>query len=206
MGKKDNRVDAYIAKSADFAKPILNHLRELTHKACPEVEETIKWGFPNFDYKGPLCSMAAFKQHMAFGFWKAKLLNDPKGYLGERSNQGGEAMGNLGRIESIKDLPPDKVIIDFIKQAKKLNDEGVKLPPRKKVEHKELVVPDYFTKALTKNKKALQRFEAFPPSHKREYLQWITEAKSEETRNRRMETALEWIAEGKGRNWKYERK
>ena len=115
-------------------------------------------------------------------------------------------MGNLGRIEGIKDLPPDKVIIEFIKQAKKLNNDNVKLPPRKKVEHKELVVPDYFTKALSKNKKASQNFEAFPPSHKREYMLWVTEAKTEETRNRRMETALEWIAEGKGRNWKYERK
>ena len=115
-------------------------------------------------------------------------------------------MGNLGRITGMKDLPPDKVIIDLIKQAKKLNDDDVKLPPRPKTEKKELVIPDYFTTALGKNKKALQGFEKFSPSHKREYVEWITEAKTEETRNRRMDTALEWIAEGKGRNWKYERK
>ena len=206
MGTKDKRVDAYIEKAQPFAKPILAHLRELVHKACPDVEETIKWSFASFDYKGPFCSMAAFKQHCTFGFWKYSLMKDPNGYLGERFNKGGEAMGNLGRITSMKDLPPDKVIIDLIKQAKKLNDDDVKLPPRPKAEKKELVIPDYFTKALGKNKKALQGFEKFSPSHKREYVQWITEAKTEETRNRRMDTALEWIAEGKGRNWKYERK
>ena len=206
MGKKDKRVDAYIAKAQPFAKPILAHLRELVHKACPEVEETIKWSFASFDYKGPFCSMAAFKQHCTFGFWKYALMKDPKGYLGERFNKGGEAMGNLGRITGMKDLPPDKVIIDLIKQAKKLNDDDIKLPPRPKTEKKELVIPDYFTKALSKDKKALQAFESFSPSHKREYVEWITDAKTEETRNRRMDTALEWIGEGKGRNWKYERK
>lgn len=206
MGKKDKRVDAYIEKAQPFAKPILNHLRELVHKACPDVEETIKWQFASFDYKGPFCSMAAFKQHCTFGFWKYALMKDPDGYLGERFNKGGEAMGNLGRITSVKDLPPDKIILNLIKQAKRLNDDGVKLPPRKKSDPKELVVPDYFTDALKKNKKALATFEKFPPSHKKEYVQWIAEAKTEETRNRRMETALDWIAEGKGRNWKYERK
>ena len=206
MGKRDNRVDAYIEKAQPFAKPILTHLRDLVHKACPDVEETIKWSFASFDYKGPFCSMAAFKQHCTFGFWKYALMKDPKGYLGERFNKGGEAMGNLGRITGMKDLPPDKVIIDLIKQAKKLNDDDVKLPPRPKTEKKELVIPDYFTKALSKNTKALQVFEGFSPSHKREYVEWITDAKTEDTRNRRMDTALEWIGEGKGRNWKYERK
>jgi uncharacterized protein YdeI (YjbR/CyaY-like superfamily) len=205
MPKTDPRIDAYIEKSADFAKPILKHLRKLVHQACPGVEETIKWSFASFDYKGPFCSMAAFKQHAVFGFWKSALLEDPKGILGEPFSKGGDAMGNLGRITSLKDLPADKVIIDFIKQAKKLNDEGVKLPARPKKPASELVVPDYFTKALKKNKKAIAQFEKFPPSHKKEYVQWVTEAKTEETRNRRMETAVEWIAEGKGRNWKYEK-
>lgn len=200
----DKRIDAYIDKAAPFAQPILKHLRKLVHQACPDVEETIKWSIASFDYKGPFCSMAAFKEHAVFGFWKSKLLSDPKGYLGERANQGGEAMGNLGRIKSLQDLPPDKVMIDFIKQAKKLNDDGIKLPPKPKKAASELVVPDYFITALKKSKKAIAVFEKFPPSHKREYVQWITEAKTEETRNKRMTTAIEWIAESKGRNWKYE--
>lgn len=204
MSTHDPRIDAYIQKAAPFAQPILKHLRELVHKACPEAEETIKWSFAFFDYKGPLCSMAAFKQHCVFGFWKSKLLNDPKGHLSERFVDGGEASGNMCRITSLKDLPPDKVIIDFIKQAKKLNDEGVKLPP-KKVAPKEVIIPDYFTSALKKNKKAAAIFEKFPPSHKREYIEWITEAKTEETRNKRIATSIEWIAEGKGRNWKYQK-
>jgi uncharacterized protein YdeI (YjbR/CyaY-like superfamily) len=206
MGKRSPRVDEYIAKSADFAKPILEHLRELVHKACPEVEETIKWGMPSFDYKGPFCSMASFKQHAVFGFWKGSLLKDPKKYMQPRSSDGGDAMGFFGRMMSVKDIPPNKVMLDFIKQAKKLNDDGVKLPPRKKTAMKEIVVPVYFTKALKSNKKALATFNAFSPSNKKEYLTWVIEAKTEPTREKRLKTALEWMAEGKIRNWKYVKK
>ena len=202
MGEKDKRVDAYIGKSAPFAQPILNHLRELVHKACPDVEETIKWSFAFFDYKGPLCSMAAFKEHCAFGFWKAALLKDAEKMKDNQQN----AMGHAGKIKSLADLPADKVIIGWIKEAVKINDEGIKLPLRKKTDLKELVIPEYFTKAISKNKKALVAFEKFSPSHKKEYVQWVTEAKAEETRNRRIDKAIEMIAEGKGRNWKYERK
>ena len=128
MTNTDRRIDAYIAKAGDFARPVLEHLRKLVHKACPVVEETIKWGFPHFDYKGNmLCSMAAFKQHCAFGFWKASLLKDPAGVLqrGEESSA-----GSLGRITSLKDLPADKILLAYIKEAVTLNDQGVKLPPR----------------------------------------------------------------------------
>ncbi|MCX6275165.1 MAG: DUF1801 domain-containing protein [Bacteroidetes bacterium] len=121
MPPKDKRIDAYISKAQPFAQPVLKKLRTLVHKACPEVTETIKWGMPAFEYMGPLLGFAAFKQHCVAGFWKHKLLKDPKGYLGERKNQGGEAMGNLGRMASVKDLPPDRAIIGFIKQAVKLN-------------------------------------------------------------------------------------
>ncbi len=205
MTKTDKRIDTYIEKAQPFAKPVLKHLRELVHKANPEVEETVKWGMPSFDYKGPYFSIAAFKQHAVFGFWKASLLNDPKDYLQLRSSEGGAAMGHGGRITSLKDLPPDNVMLDFLKQAKKLNDENAKLPQREKKPKKDLVVPDDFINALKKNKKAFAVFEKFPPSHKREYAEWITEAKREETRNKRIETAIEWIGEAKGRNWKYER-
>ena len=202
MGKKDARVDAYISKAAPFAKPVLTHIRKLVHQGCPEVEETIKWGMPSFEYKGPYCGMASFKEHCAFGFWKAALMQDADKLKGNQK----DSMGHLGRITALDDLPSDKVMLAYIKEAKRLNDEGIKLPPRKKTtEKKDIAVPDYFTKALNKNKKALKVFEAFPPSHRKEYLQWITEAKTEETRNRRMDTALEWIAEGKGRNWKYQK-
>lgn len=206
MPQRDQRIDDYIKKAAPFAQPILTKLRALIHKGNPEVEETIKWGMPYFDYKGPFCSFAAFKKHAVFGFWKYQLINDPGGYLQDRSAQGGEAMGNLGRIESIEDLPPDKVIIDFVKQATRLNDEGVKLPPKPAKPKAELVIPGYFTAALKRNKAAKSAFEAFSPSHKREYVEWITEAKTEATREKRMEKAMEMMAEGKNRNWKYETK
>ncbi|MBL7929491.1 MAG: YdeI/OmpD-associated family protein [Bacteroidia bacterium] len=201
----DKRIDAYIEKAQPFAQPILKKLRALVHKACSDVTETIKWGMPSFEYKGPMFGMAAFKHHCAGGFWKTKLLNDPKNYLRVSKNSGGEAMGNLGCIKLINDLPPDKVFIDFIKQHMKLNEEGIKLE-KVKSEKKEIPVPDDFVKALNKNKNAKSVFEKFAPSHKREYLQWITGAKREETRLKRIATAVEWIAEGKGRNWKYEKK
>jgi uncharacterized protein YdeI (YjbR/CyaY-like superfamily) len=205
MIKKEKAIDAYIARSADFAKPILLHIRELVHKACPDVEEKIKWGMPFFDYKGEmLCHMASFKQHAVMGFWKASLMKDPVLVENAKSET---AMGHLGRITSLKDMPSDKKITAWIKEAMGLNDKGIKLPSKPKpADKKELAVPDYFTKALAKNKKAKQVFENFAPSHRKEYLMWITEAKTEETRNKRMETALEWMAEGKSRLWKYEKK
>lgn len=202
MGKKEVAIDAYIGKSADFAKPILNHLRELLHTACPDVEEKMKWSFPHFDYKNEMmCSMAGFNQHCSFSFWKAALLKDPVVAENARSEV---AMGHLGRITSMKDLPADKKIIAWVKEAMQLNELGIKLPSKAKItEKKEIVVPDYFVKALGKNKKALQTFENYACSHKKEYVEWIVEAKTEETRNKRMATAVEWMAEGKSRHWKY---
>lgn len=202
MGKKDPRIDAYIAKSADFAKPILTHLRDLIHAACPEVEETLKWGVPHFEYKGILCSMAAFKNHCAFGFWKESLIID-QGNAEIRN----EAMGRFGRITALADLPKNGVLIGYIKQAVKLNEEGIKLPAQPKPKaKKELKLPAYFMEALRKNKRALSTFENFSYSDKKDYVEWIVEAKSEETRDRRMKTALEWMAEGKTRHWKYIKK
>lgn len=204
MPEKIISIDNYIAKSAAFAQPILNHLRKLVHKACPDVEEKIKWSFPHFDYKDEmLCHMAAFKQHAAFGFWKAALMKDPVLMQEARSES---AMGHLGRITSLDDLPPDKKIIAWIKEAMALNDRGIKLPSKTAKPQKELVIPDYIINAIKKNKKAGQVFDAFAYSHKKEYVSWVTEAKTEETRLRRLATAIEWIAEGKGRNWKYEKK
>jgi uncharacterized protein YdeI (YjbR/CyaY-like superfamily) len=200
MGTKDPRIDAYIEKSADFAKPILLHIRELVHTACPDVEETMKWSFPHFDYKGMLCSMASFKAHCVFGFWKGELLAEVMG-----DNQSREAMGHMGRITALSDLPKDRQIIKYVKEAAKLNDAGIKAPNRSKPksEKKELVVPDYFTAALKKNKKALATFEGFSYTNKKEYVEWVTEAKTEATRDKRMAQAVEWMAEGKVRNWKY---
>jgi hypothetical protein len=196
MAKRDARIDAYIAKSGDFAKPILRHFRELVHQACPDVEETLKWSSPHFDYHGVLCGMAAFKQHCNFILWKAPLV------IGGRGNQEG---GPLRDITSVSDLPPDKTIIGWIRDAAKLNEQGVKTPRASKPK-KPLTVPKELTTALKKNKKAAAAFENFPPSHKREYADWISEAKGAETRRRRVDSAIEWIAEGKSRNWKYEKR
>jgi uncharacterized protein YdeI (YjbR/CyaY-like superfamily) len=204
MGKKDERVDDYIKKSAEFAKPILIYLRNLVHKACPEVSETIKWSFPHFEYKGVLCSMASFKQHCAFGFWKGALLSDSHKVILNAENA---AMGHLGQIKNLADLPSDKILIEYIHEAKQLNDDGIKLPSKlKKKVSKNLTAPDYFRQALSKDKDALKTFEKLSPSHQREYIEWITEAKNDDTRNKRMLASIKWMSEGKSRNWKYLRK
>lgn len=205
MVKKDTRIDAYIAKAQPFAQPLLKRMRMLVHKACPDVTETIKWGMPSFEYKGPMFGMAAFKQHCVGGFWKAKLLNDPENLLGERKNNGGEAMGNLGCLKSAKDLPPDKALIDFIKQHMKLNEQGIKVVKKPAVK-KELVIPKELTAALNKNKKAKEVFAAFSASNKREYADWIAEAKTDATKTKRLAEAVQWISEGKPRMWKYMKK
>ncbi|HKA36502.1 MAG TPA: YdeI/OmpD-associated family protein [Thermoanaerobaculia bacterium] len=193
MAKKDPRVDSYIAKSADFAKPILVHLRKLVHEGCPDVEETIKWGLPAFEYNGFLGGMAAFKAHCAFNLWKGPL-------LGAKNE---DAMGQFGRITSVSDLPKDSVLIGYVREAARLNAEGVKVPRSPKPPKKLLATPPDLASALKKNTKARATFEAFSPSHKREYVEWITEARTEETRKKRLGTAIEWMAEGKPRMWKY---
>jgi uncharacterized protein YdeI (YjbR/CyaY-like superfamily) len=201
MIAKNPPIDAYIAKSAAFAKPILTHLRKLVHQACPTAEEKIKWSFPHFDYKGEMmCSMAAFKQHCVFGFWKAALMKDKLLMKNARSEV---AMGHLGKITTLKDLPPDKKIIAWIKEAMQLNDQGLTVQKTKPLPATALTIPDYFSKAVKKNKKAWNTFDAFSPSAKKEYVQWVTEAKAAETRNKRLMQAIEWMAEGKPRNWKY---
>lgn len=197
MPKLDRRVDAYIANSAEFAQPILRQLRAMVHSACPDVEETIKWSFPNFIYKGLLCNMASFKQHCSFGFWKSSLV------VGTKDDKSTNGMGQFGRITSIEEVPSKRVLSAYIKRAMELNENGVKPARPKRVEKKELLIPAGLTLALKKNKKALAIWEGFSYSHKKEYVEWIIEAKTDETRNRRLATTLEWLAEGKSRNWKY---
>jgi Uncharacterized protein conserved in bacteria len=198
MGKRDPRIDDYIAKSADFAKPILRHLRELIHAGCPEVEETVKWRNPSFMYEGLLCGIAAFKQYCVIGFWKDAILFD-------RKNPNAKPCIIPDRITNVGELPSDKVLLDYIKKAARLNAEGIKVPKPKSSPKKDLVVPADLISALKTNKKALSTFEDFSYSHKKEYVEWITEAKRKETRTQRLATAVAWMAEGKARNWKYER-
>ncbi len=197
MPKRDSRIDAYIEKSPAFAQPILTRFRQAVHKGCPNVEESIKWGMPAFLHRGLMCGMAAFKAHCAFSFWKYKLL------FGDDAPFAGEGMGQFGKIVSIKDMPTEKQLVAYVKKAAELNEAGVKVvraPARKRA----LTVPPELSAALANNKRALAAFEKFPPSHKREYVDWITEAKRDETRAKRLAQAVEWMAEGKSRNWKYE--
>ena len=203
MANKNPAFDAYIAKSVDFAKPILKHIRKLVHAACPDTVEEMKWSMPHFSYKGMFCGMAAFKQHATFGFWKHNLVAER---VKEMPKLGVDAMGQFGCITSVKDLPSDAIMTKLIKVAVELNDTGVKVPKRKVTPLKDrvLTIPDYFMRALKKNKKALAIFEEFPYSSKKEYVAWVVEAKAEATRDKRLAQAVEWMAEGKRRNWKYE--
>ena len=192
----DPRIDAYIANSADFARPILAHLRKLVHGACPEVTETVKWGHPAFDYKGSFCGMAAFKQHCAFGFWKHELV------VGDDA-KAREAMGSFGCLKKLSDLPARPALLRYIAKAKQLNDDGVKPVRRKTRPRKPVPMHPALAAALAKKKQARTYFDNFSPSEQRDYLEWIAEAKAESTRARRIVQAIEWISAGKPRNWKY---
>jgi uncharacterized protein YdeI (YjbR/CyaY-like superfamily) len=201
MENFDTRVDAYIEKSAEFAKPILNHLRELVHRASPEITETMKWSAPFFEYNGVLCFMMAFKQHCGFGFWKAGTLPDPHGLIKDEGNA-----GSIGKLTTLADLPDDDILIWYIRQAMELKGmPSVAAPKPKKVVTGTtvLAIPDYLSILLAGNPEAKGYFEKFSPSQKREYITWFEEAKTEATRNKRLTEGLAWISEGKTRNWKY---
>jgi uncharacterized protein YdeI (YjbR/CyaY-like superfamily) len=205
--KLEPKVDTYIDRAKPFAIPILLHLRELIHKACPEVEETIKWSRPFFEHRGAiLCNISAFKEHCSFGFWGEEI----GAVLREAKLLQPDAMGSLGRITTLRDLPPDKQMIALIRQATAFIEGGNYTSPiaarHKVVKAPKTAVeaPPEFTSALKQNKQAASVFTAFSPSCQREYLEWIAEAKRPETRDKRITTAVEWIAEGKQRNWKYQ--
>jgi uncharacterized protein YdeI (YjbR/CyaY-like superfamily) len=195
MPTKDPRIDAYIAKSAAFARPILKHLRARVHEGCPDVVETIKWGSPHFEHKGMLCGMAAFKEHCAFGFWN-RALEIPE----QR-----DAMGQFGCITKVADLPKDSVLVGYVREAARLNEIGRKVGPIRKPK-KPLPVPKELVAALKKKAGASAKFKALSPSHQREYSEWIVEAKRDETKQKRLQTAVAQIAEGKSLMWKYARK
>ena len=198
MGTTDPRVEAYIQKAEPFAKPILRHIRKAVHDGCSDVEETMKWSFPHFQYKGMLCSMASFKAHCSFGFWKGSLLEVPPN---------GTAMSQFGRITSVDDLPTSRELIRLVRQAAALNDENVKIRrPQRTTPKPPLKSPPDLQKALRANDAAAKGFKTLSPSHRRGYIEWITEAKTEPTRKKRIATTIEWLTEGKSRNWKYERK
>jgi uncharacterized protein YdeI (YjbR/CyaY-like superfamily) len=193
----DPRIDAYIARQAEFARPILEHIRAIVHEAAPEVEETIKWSMPHFTYKGRLfAGMAAFKAHATFGLWQA---GEVLGATGSER----EAMGQFGRLRSLDDLPPDEELRALIARAVEVAGQGPK-PRPKKPPKPDLPTPNDLRAALDAEPKAAATFDAFPPSCRREYLEWVVEAKRPETRSKRIAQAVEWMAEGKRRNWKYE--
>jgi uncharacterized protein YdeI (YjbR/CyaY-like superfamily) len=195
--KTDSRIDAYIDRQAEFAKPILRHLREVVHAACPDCEETLKWSMPTFMYrKEILAGMAAFKQHATFGFWRGSLI------VG-KSDEPMSGMGQFGRLTSIDDLPSRKELEAMVRKAMQLTDEGVK-PPRDKHKKAPFTVPQDLRAAIDANPAAAATFAGFPMSAQREYVDWVSEAKRDETRSKRLAQTIEWLAEGKRRHWKYE--
>ena len=200
MATKDPRVDAYIAKSPEFAKPILTYLREVIHQGCPDVVETIKWGTPTFDHMGIMVGIAAFKSYCTLGFWKAPLLVLDGKPVSKEMESGA---GQFGKLTTIKDLPAKGKLLKLVKDAAKLNEAGISIERKPKSPPKPVRIPADLSTALKTSAKARAVFEAFSPSHKREYVEWIVEAKTDETRQRRLDTTLEWLNEGKPRNWKY---
>lgn len=196
---RDDRVDAYIARSADYARPILKKLRQWVHEAAPEIAEDIKWGMPAFMHKGIVANMAAFKKHVSFGFWKGQLMKDHS-QLFENAKR---TQITAFKLKTVDDLPDKKVFAAYVREAIELNEHGVKLPRVRKTEKRRLAVPPDLAAALVGNGEAKAVFDDFSYSNRKDYIDWLNEAKREGTRARRLETAVEWIAEGKPRNWKY---
>ena len=204
MRRTDPRVDAYIERAPEYARPILNKLRRLFHRACPSIEENIKWGTPSFEHGGLVVGMAAFRKHVSFGFWKARAMSDPEGLFGGNAKASPFAI----KVASVKGLPADKVIVAYVKEAVELNEKGAKAKPagaKKKKARPAPKLPDDFAATLRRNEKAWATYQELSPSNKREYVEWVSDAKREATREKRIATAVEWMAEGKERNWKYKR-
>lgn len=199
MPTTDPRVDAYVASAPDFARQLLAELRVRVHRAVPTVQETIKWRAPSFENHGLLGGMAAFKAHCTFAFWKERLLLQEDAAIADVVRQ-------CGRLTGPADLPSVAAFAAALRRACELNEAGVKSPRGKTIPRSALVVPPAFAKALARAKKARQQFEAFAPSHQREYLEWIQDCKRPETQLRRIEQAIEWLAEGRTRNWKLQRR
>ena len=201
----DPRVDKYIAAAPAFAQPILKYLRDLVHKGCPEIEETIKWSRPVFLYrKKILFGMAAFKAHCSFGFWNSEV----GGLLELDGVKTDEGSGSLGKITQLADLPSKQDLLRYIRESKRRVDEPEPHPTLRRRATSpplELVIPEDLAGALAQNETAAKAFHTFSPSHRREYIEWITEAKRAETRQKRVATTLEWLAQGRSRNWKYEK-
>ena len=197
MGARDRRVDAYIAKAAPFSRPILTHLRDVVHETCPDVEETIKWSTPTFMYRGMMAGMAAFKEHAMFGFWKGSLIVDDKNATAQ------SGMGQFGRITKLSDLPSKRVLRGYIKKAMELNESGAKVVREPKRDKKPVTMPNQLSAALAKDKKAKLAFEAMSPSHRKEYMEWIGEAKRDETRATRLQKTIAQLKEKKPLHWKY---
>lgn len=204
QGRLNPQFDEYQAAASDFANPIMAHLRKLVHEQCPEVVEEIKWKIPHFVYKGEvLCIFAAYKNHCSFGFWKESLMNDAR----LKANPALKAAKRfMGKLTSLSDLPSDSELIAFIQEAMALNDKGVKLAPRQDAKAAEIAIPEAFAEQLSRDAQANEVFQSKSPSFRKEYVLWIADAKTDQTRQKRIDEALEWIAQGKGRFWKYEKK
>ncbi len=201
MSDDSKQVDQYIAKQPEFARPILEKIRKAVHHGCPNVEEAIKWGVPHFVHHGLLGGMAAFKSHVSFGFWRSKELDDPAGLF--ETGTGKKASMCNARFESLKEMPTQKVLVDYVKRAVKLNEES----PSKKTVRKKIATkaPADLLVLLQKNKPAKKFFDGLAPSHQRDYIEWIEGAKRDSTRQKRLATAVQWLAEKKRKNWQYER-
>lgn len=204
MAQLNSKVDEYIAKSEDFAKPILEYLRQIIHETCQDATEDIKWGTPHYSYKGDhLCMIAGFKNHCSFSIYKAEFLQDKE--IAE-SVKAGKKFGYMDKLKSVSELPSKEVLVSLLKEAMTINEQGIKKEKAVSDKPKVIETPEYLTEALDANTKAKEVWESKSASYRKDYLVWITDAKTDATRQKRIEQSLEWIAEGKGRFWQYEKK
>ncbi|MEO9802317.1 MAG: YdeI/OmpD-associated family protein [Reichenbachiella sp.] len=191
------KIDAYLTTVSSEHRPVLELIRKTVNAVDDRIQEDWKWRAPCFSLEGLVCWFVAFKSHVGLNFFKGALIEDiHNAFVESEDEDKGNRMIHFKSIDEVK----VKVIQDYVKQAVLLNEQGIKIdfPKRKTLE-----TPDYLIEALNKNKKAKDVFESFTDAQRKDYIEWLVEAKREETRNKRMTQAIEWIAEGKTRNWKY---
>ena len=199
MPKKLPAVDAYIEKAPPFSRPVLKRIRRVFHRASPKVEEAMKWGTPHFVHEGIVGGMAAFKKHVAFGFWNARSMKDPAGLFGDAPKASPFAI----KVASVDELPPDDVLAAYVREAVALNESGEKRKPARAKRKPAVRAPKDLMDALKDDAEAISVWKGFTPGKRREYVDWILEAKRDATRAKRIETTVAWVSEGKEKNWKY---
>lgn len=196
MNEASENITAYIEKATPEFKEVMIALRSVLNNPNFDIKEDWKWGAPNFNNEGMICWLAHFRNHVGMNFFKGTLIKDKYNlFTHYREEKGNRQL----KFSDINQIIPEQIEY-YIEEAIKLNQENIKVV-KKEIDTS---LPLDLETELNNNPKAKMFFESLAPSYKRDYIEWIEEAKREATRTKRLATTMEWLSEGKKKNWKYE--